>query len=162
MMTIDIANNNYYSVQNIEQLNKNLEDLLIKSQQLGIVNENLKKELKKYKDENTILKEQIRNELYIKNEKEIKIQELELRINEEKNKIKSLNKKIEEQSNKSNDLEKKLNEKKNEITRLSQNMQERFMQFKQEKSKLEEEKIKIEKEMKILNDTNQSVLYQNE
>ena len=162
MMTIDIANNNYYSVQNIEQLNKNLEDLLIKSQQLEIVNENLKKELKKYKDENTILKEQIRNELYIKNEKEIKIQELELRINEEKNKIKSLNKKIEEQSNKSNDLEKKLNEKKNEITRLSQNMQERFMQFKQEKSKLEEEKIKIEKEMKILNDTNQSVLYQNE
>jgi len=39
----------------------------------------LKKELKKYKDENTILKEQIRNELYIKNEKEKKIQELELR-----------------------------------------------------------------------------------
>ena len=105
MMTIDITNNDYYSVQNLEQMNKNLEDLLIKSQKLEI-------ELKKYKDENTILKEQIRNELYIKNEKEKKIQELELRINEEKNKSKPLHKKIEEQSNKSNDLEKKLNEKK--------------------------------------------------
>lgn len=105
MMTIDITNNDYYSVQNLEQMNKNLEDLLIKSQKLEI-------ELKKYKDENTILKEQIRNELYIKNEKEKKIQELELIINEEKNKYKLLNKKIEEQINKSNDLEKKLNEKK--------------------------------------------------
>lgn len=105
MMTIDITNNDYYSVQNLEQMNKNLEDLLIKSQKLEI-------ELKKYKDENTILKEQIRNELYIKNEKEKKIQELELIINEEKNKFKLLNKKIEEQINKSNDLEKKLNEKK--------------------------------------------------
>ena len=86
LMKIDIANNNYYSVQNIEQLNKNLEDLLIKSQRLEIDNEKLKKELKKYKDENIILKEKIRNELYIKNEREKKMQELELRINEEKKK----------------------------------------------------------------------------
>ena len=49
LMKIDIANNNYYSVQNFEQLNKNLEDLLIKSQWLEINNEKLKKELKNIK-----------------------------------------------------------------------------------------------------------------
>ena len=50
-------NNSYLSQQNFEMMNNRIEELLIKSQELEISNQDLQKKLKVYKEENEQLKE---------------------------------------------------------------------------------------------------------